>query len=708
MALASDSKVLGTTALLALDAVAIDTETTGLDPRKARVVEFGAVRIAGGRVDPSAALRVLVNPGEPIPDTASRVHGIRDGDVAGAPAFAAAWPQISAAIGDTVLIAHTIGFDLAVFARECGRAGVTWEPPPVLDTRLLAEIAEPALADYSPDSLAAWLGVTITGRHSALGDARAAAEIFRALVPKLRQKGVRTLAEALRASRSLTATLAQQQQAGWSDVAPPQDDTLPNARIDSYPYRHRTGELMAAAQFIAPEATIGAALDAMMRARISSLFVAAPGQARPQDTGIITERDILRAIARDRTAALALPVTQAMSRPLETVPADAFAYLAVSRMNRLKVRHLGVTDDAGIVVGALSARDLLRLRAEGGILLGDRIDQAADAGDLAGAWGHLAEVAAGLLREGLAAREVATVVSRELCAMTQRAAIIAERRMDEAGAGTPPCPYAFVVLGSAARGESLLAMDQDNAIVFAEGRPDSAEDRWFAQLGTHVADILHEAGVPYCTGGIMAKNAAWRGSVATWQSRVRDWIGRSNPQDLLSVDILFDQRGVHGDAALASSLWRESFDLAAGEAGFAKLLAETAGTVAPALNWIGGFKTENGRIDLKKSGLFGIVSMARALAIRHHVTERATAARLSGIKALGLGAEADLDALIDAQATFLDLILGQQIRDIANGVPPGNAVEVKQLTRRDRERLHAALRAVTHLDTLTRELLFRG
>jgi CBS domain-containing protein len=165
---------------------------------------------------------------------------------------------------------------------------------------------------------------------------------------------------------------------------------------------------------------------------------------------------------------------------------------------------------------------------------------------------------------------------------------------------------------------------------------------------------------------------------------------------------------VHGDTTLASALWRESFDRAAGEAGFAKLLAEAAGTVAPALNLIGGFKTENGRIDLKKSGLFGIVSMARALAVRHHVTERATAARLAGIKALGLGAESDLDALIDAQAAFLDLILAQQIRDIAAGVPPGNAVEVKSLSRRERDRLHAALRAVGHLDTLTRDLLFRG
>ena len=316
-------------------------------------------------------------------------------------------------------------------------------------------------------------------------------------------------------------------------------------------------------------------------------------------------------------------------------------------------------------------------------------------------------MAADLAHEGLSGRDVAAVISRELGAMTHRAAVLAESRMTEAGQGAPPCPYAFVVLGSAGRGESLLAMDQDNAIVFAEGAPDGPEDRWFAALGAHVADILHEVGVPYCAGGVMAKNAPWRGALATWRARVRHWITRSSPQDLLSVDIFFDLRGVHGDTGLAAALWREGFDLAAGEVSFAKLLAETAGSVAPSLNWFGGFKTVNGRIDLKRAGLFGIVSTARALAIRHRVVERSTAARLAGVKALGLGAESDLEALIDAQATFLDLVLAQQIRDVAAGIPPSNAVEIKRLSRRERARLHAALEAVANLDTLTRELLFR-
>jgi CBS domain-containing protein len=157
---------------------------------------------------------------------------------------------------------------------------------------------------------------------------------------------------------------------------------------------------------------------------------------------------------------------------------------------------------------------------------------------------------------------------------------------------------------------------------------------------------------------------------------------------------------------LAQAVWGDAFDVAKGQAAFAKLLVEAGGRTEPGLMWFGGFKTDRGRIDLKKAGLFGIVSSARALAIRHHVRERSTPARLAGLKALDIGAAHDLDALADAQETFLDLILAQQIADIAQGRPASNAVVVKALSARDRERLKAALQTVAPVEDLSRELLF--
>ena len=203
----------------------------------------------------------------------------------------------------------------------------------------------------------------------------------------------------------------------------------------------------------------------------------------------------------------------------------------------------------------------------------------------------------------------------------------------------------------------------------------------------------------------MGKNDAWRGSMDTWRARIAQWVARSNPADLMSVDIFFDLVGVHGDVTLADTLWRAGFDAARGNAVFAKLLADASGEMPSALNMLGGIRTESGRIDLKKTGLFGIVSIARVLAIRYHLLERATPARLAAAAALGRGAN-DLDALARAQSCFLDLIVAQQVADMQAGLPPSNKVAVKRLNRPQRAALRESLSAVRHLDSLTRDLLF--
>ncbi len=123
--------------------------------------------------------------------------------------------------------------------------------------------------------------------------------------------------------------------------------------------------------------------------------------------------------------------------------------------------------------------------------------------------------------------------------------------MFEQGRGGAPCRFAVLVLGSAGRGESLLALDQDNAIVFERGEQGGPEDQWFEAMADRMNRLLHTAGVPLCKGGVMAKNAVWRGSLDAWRARVSGWLERSRPTDLLSVDTFFDLRGAHGDLPLA-------------------------------------------------------------------------------------------------------------------------------------------------------------
>ena len=101
--------------------------------------------------------------------------GISDDMVAGKPGFAHAWSEIEAFRDGRVIVGHSIGFDLAGLEREAALAGLEWEPPRGLCIRMLAQVANPNLPDQSLDTIANWLEIVVEGRHTALGDAQAAA-----------------------------------------------------------------------------------------------------------------------------------------------------------------------------------------------------------------------------------------------------------------------------------------------------------------------------------------------------------------------------------------------------------------------------------------------------------------------------------------------------------------------------------------------------
>lgn len=685
------------TPLISLPAAALDTETTGLDPRSARLLQIAAIRMSGATIRESESYQSLVNPGVPVPPSSTAIHGIRDADLEGAPGFAAAWAQFDAFTGDTVLIGYRTGFDITTLKRECGLAGIAWRERQWLCVEILSRLVAPAnLAVDSLEGLAAWLGVTIEGRHTALGDARAAAGIWAALIPLLREKGIRTLGEALAAGMRVidaqSHEIAQLSKGGEADVSglPPKAHA---PRVDSYLYRHVLSDLMSAPPQFAPADTpLRDAARLLIDKRISSVLVEAGGR-----TGIVTERDLLRALAAEEPGKPAV-LSDIMSPVLHSLPAASHLYRAIARMNRLGVRHLAVTGVDDRIAGMVTPRNLLRERQSAAIILGDEIESAPDGAALATARAKLTPLAKGLVEDGLDARGVCAVISAELCALTRRAAEIAEARMEAAGRGSPPVPYAVMVLGSGGRGESLLWPDQDNAIVYASGEPDGPEDQWFAALGGHLADLLDEAGVPYCKGGVMARNAEWRKSREGWMRAIEQWVGRSRPQDLLSVDIFFDGVPVHGDAALAEEIWRHAYERARGSAIFQKLLTEVARDWRSPIGLLGGFRSESGnRTDLKLAGLMPIFTGARVLSIKHNVLARGTAERLRGAaKAGALGAEA-AESILAAHETILMRILMQQLADADAGVRLSNAVATGPLPTAEKRRLRAAIGEVSSL-----------
>jgi len=701
----------GATPLFALEAIALDTETTGLDPSTARIVQIGTVRISKGQVLADSGYEKIVDPGIPIPARSTQVHGIGNADLRTAPALTAVWGDLTGQIGRKVVVGHSIGFDFAVLAAEAKRNGLKWTQPRGVCVRMLAQIVAPSLADHSLDALAGWLGLTIRDRHRALGDAIAAAQVFSALTPRLREKGIETLAELERALLKLQPEIERHESAGWTlPVSRPQAGGQPISGFDSFAYRHTVGEVMASpVAVVSPQTTLKQAMDAMVERAISSVFVADPPEAGLDMSryGILTERDLMRRISALGAAAFDRSAGEFATSPVVSIREGAFVYRAFGRMGRLRFRHLAVRDEANRLQGIVSARDLLKVRAGPAVILDDGIEAAATAGELAAAWSTLPAVVEALLSEDTDARVVCRIVSEEIRAMTRRAAILAEAAMQASGRGRAPCGWCVMVLGSGGRGESMLVPDQDNAIVFAEGEPGGEADLWFSEMATHMAGILDKAGIPYCKGGVMAKNAAWRGSAATWRERIDGWIASPTPDDLLNVDIFFDAIPVHGDIALGHSIFEYGYKAGSGNASFAKLLGESLSSVPYPVTLFGGLKPDDGdRLDLKKSLLFPVASLARTLAIRHGVARRSTPERLETLKSMDIGAGRDLSALSAAHKLGLETVLAQQARDIESGLKASNFIEISALPKARRADLKQAFTDVQVIPTLVRDQMF--
>jgi DNA polymerase III epsilon subunit-like protein len=179
------------TPLERLPLVAIDCETTGLDPKRDRIVSFAAVRIDEGlRVADRPMLDLLIDPGVAIPARATAIHGIDRAQLAGAPSFAEAFMRIAACLEGSVVVGHFVGFDLAIIGREAARARLAWHEPPNFDTANLATAIGHPPEHIDLAELLARLGIEPHGRrHSAAGDARMAADLFVAPAHRLIGRG---------------------------------------------------------------------------------------------------------------------------------------------------------------------------------------------------------------------------------------------------------------------------------------------------------------------------------------------------------------------------------------------------------------------------------------------------------------------------------------------------------------------------------------
>jgi len=172
----------------------LDLEVTGSDPEQNGIIDIGLFRVSGGIAEP--LLTTLVDPQRPIPPSITRLTGINDQMVQGAPTFAAVLPEIQAALQGGVFVAHNASFDYgflkAAIEKESGSPFVL---PHLCTVKLSQRLIQPKNGSRKLHHLALHLGIPLQNRHRAHDDAHATARILIELVRLLTERGIRTVGD---------------------------------------------------------------------------------------------------------------------------------------------------------------------------------------------------------------------------------------------------------------------------------------------------------------------------------------------------------------------------------------------------------------------------------------------------------------------------------------------------------------------------------
>ncbi len=165
--------------------IALDTETTGMDPFKGdRILEIGCVELMN-LVPTGKTLQLYINPERDIPAEATAVHGITNEFVADKPTFSEVYSEFMDFIGtDSKLVIHNAEFDMKFLNWELGQVGhpaLGWGR--VVDTLAIARKKFPG-SPANLDALCRRFEIDNSGRtyHGALLDSELLAEVYMELL----------------------------------------------------------------------------------------------------------------------------------------------------------------------------------------------------------------------------------------------------------------------------------------------------------------------------------------------------------------------------------------------------------------------------------------------------------------------------------------------------------------------------------------------
>ncbi len=192
--------------------VSFDTELTGLNPKRDRIISIGAVRIRNLRIVAGDNFFAYIKPDRDLPKESTLIHGITPEQLELAPPPEIMLPQFVKYCGKALLVGHYVELDMAFVNRACRRILGGPLRNPCVDSMKLAQAFQeyqrkshlgfnPAVA-YNLHNLAREYDLPLFMQHDALEDALQAAYLFVFLVKSMQKAGFATLRDFNNADRT--------------------------------------------------------------------------------------------------------------------------------------------------------------------------------------------------------------------------------------------------------------------------------------------------------------------------------------------------------------------------------------------------------------------------------------------------------------------------------------------------------------------------
>lgn len=157
--------------------ISIDLETTGLNPKRDKIIEIGAVKVVEGVV--TDTFSVMVNPGCRLEERVVKLTGITDADLEGKPYMEEVLPDVLDFLGEEVLLGHSILFDFSFLKKAAVNQKLVFEKK-AIDTLKIARKYLADLEHRNLDYLCEYYQIPHHA-HRALADAEATSRLYQKL-----------------------------------------------------------------------------------------------------------------------------------------------------------------------------------------------------------------------------------------------------------------------------------------------------------------------------------------------------------------------------------------------------------------------------------------------------------------------------------------------------------------------------------------------